>query len=196
MTSDEWVNSKVNTTNKDFLGLLWVIDLWLTNPIPEIHTLFFALWPLVCGSEILVTSVIMLQLNLIIVHTSKLVCHMYLSAILGIALYRKFWYKSLHTINFDNPVYRKTTEENVNLERDPSSVSMTSSVTMSTSVSANGAKRSYTSNTLATDVSEVSMAYTILLRIILEISAQASMWACKMEFWAWTPAQTNLTISF
>jgi hypothetical protein len=84
---------------------------------------------------------------------------MYLSAILGIALYRKFWYKSLHTINFDNPVYRKTTEENVNLERDPSSVSMTSSVTMSTSVSANGAKRSYTSNTLATDVSEVSMAY-------------------------------------
>ena len=111
------------------------------------------------GSEILVTSVIMLQLNLIIVHTSKLVYHMYLSAILGIALYRKFWYKSLHTINFDNPVYRKTTEENVNLERDPSSVSMTSSVTMSTSVSANGAKRSYTSNTLATDVSEVSMAY-------------------------------------
>lgn len=77
-----------------------------------------------------------------------------LLAILGIALYRKFWYKSLHTINFDNPVYRKTTEENVNLERDPSSVSMTSSVTMSTSVSANGAKRSYTSNTLATDVSE------------------------------------------
>ena len=127
------------------------------------------------GSEILVTSVIMLQLNLIIVHTSKLVYHMYLSAILGIALYRKFWYKSLHTINFDNPVYRKTTEENVNLERDPSSVSMTSSVTMSTSVSANGAKRSYTSNTLATDVSEVSMAYTILLHIILEISAQASM---------------------
>ena len=54
-------------------------------------------------------------------------------------------------------MYRKTTEEGVNLERDPSSVSMTSSVTMSTSVSAsaNGAKRSYTSNTLATDVSEV-----------------------------------------
>ena len=101
--------------------------------------------------------------------------HMYLSAILGIALYRKFWYKSLHTINFDNPVYRKTTEENVNLERDPSSVSMTSSVTMSTSVSANGAKRSYTSNTLATDVSEVRMASNLLLRIILGISAQASM---------------------
>merc|ERR1739838_977291 len=77
-----------------------------------------------------------------------------LLAILGIALYRKFWYKSLHTINFDNPVYRKTTEENVNLERDPSSFSMTSSVTMSKSASANGAKRSYTSNTLATDVSE------------------------------------------
>merc|ERR1712223_2312598 len=33
-------------------------------------------------------------------------------AIGGIALYRKFWYKSLHTIYFDNPVYRKTTEEN------------------------------------------------------------------------------------
>ncbi len=29
-----------------------------------------------------------------------------LSFVLGIALYKKFWYKSLHTINFDNPVYR------------------------------------------------------------------------------------------
>ena len=33
------------------------------------------------------------------------------------ALYRRFWYKSLHNINFDNPVYRpsKCTEENVNM---------------------------------------------------------------------------------
>lgn len=83
-----------------------------------------------------------------------------LLAILGIALYRKFWYKSLHSINFDNPVYRKTTEEAVNLERDPSSVSMTSSVvTMSNSSTAGGAKRSYTSNTLATDVSEVRFKF-------------------------------------
>ena len=83
-----------------------------------------------------------------------------LLAILGMALYRKFWYKSLHTINFDNPVYRKTTEDAVNLERDPSSVSMTSSVvTMSNnSNSMGGAKRSYTSNTLATDVSEVKIS--------------------------------------
>lgn len=78
-----------------------------------------------------------------------------LLAILGIALYRKFWYKSLHSINFDNPVYRKTTEEAVNLERDPSSVSMTSSVVTMSNSSNTGAKRSYTSNTLATDVSEV-----------------------------------------
>ena len=62
-------------------------------------------------------------------------------------------------------MYRKTTEEGVNLERDPSSVSMTSSVTMSTSVSAsaNGAKRSYTSNTLATDVSEVHYVFFQLI---------------------------------
>ena len=92
-----------------------------------------------------------------------------LLAIVGIALYRKFWSKSLHTINFDNPVYRKTAEENaaanaINLERDPSSVSMTSSmVTSSTSVLPNTAKRSYTSNTLATDVSEVN---TIVLATI------------------------------
>ena len=82
-----------------------------------------------------------------------------LLAILGMALYRKFWCKSLHSINFDNPVYRKSTEEAVNLERDPSSVSMTSSVTasnMSANSSVVGAKRSYTSNTLATDVSEVN----------------------------------------
>ena len=34
-----------------------------------------------------------------------------------VALYRRFWYKSLHNINFDNPVYRpsKCTEENVNM---------------------------------------------------------------------------------
>ena len=123
----------------------------------------------------------MSQLNLITVHTSKLY-HMYLSAILGIALYRKFWYKSLHTINFDNPVYRKTTEENVNLERDPSSVSMTSSVTMSTSVSANGAKRSYTSNTLATDVSEVSMAYTISYVIFWKFLHKPPCEHAKLDF--------------
>lgn len=70
----------------------------------------------------------------------------------GIALYKKFWYKSLHTINFDNPVYRKTTEEAVNLERDPSSVSMSSSLTLS-----GPPRRSYTSNTLATDLSEVQL---------------------------------------
>ena len=97
-----------------------------------------------------------------------------LLAILGMALYRKFWYKSLHTINFDNPVYRKTTEDAVNLERDPSSVSMTSSVvTMSNASGSNsvtnggsGAKRSYTSNTLATDVSEVRIQKLIFFMII------------------------------
>ena len=82
-----------------------------------------------------------------------------LLAILGMALYRKFWCKSLHSINFDNPVYRKSAEEAVNLERDPSSVSMTSTVTTSNMSASSsvvvGAKRSYTSNTLATDVSEV-----------------------------------------
>lgn len=78
-----------------------------------------------------------------------------LLAIVGIALYRKFWYKSLHTINFDNPVYRKTTEEAVNMERDPSSNSMASSVTVTTSNLSSSTRRSYTSNTLATDVSEV-----------------------------------------
>jgi len=81
-----------------------------------------------------------------------------LLAILGMALYRKFWCKSLHSINFDNPVYRKSAEEAVNLERDPSSVSMTSTVTTSNMSASSsvvvGAKRSYTSNTLATDVSE------------------------------------------
>ncbi len=25
---------------------------------------------------------------------------------LGVAVYRKFWYQTLHNINFDNPVYR------------------------------------------------------------------------------------------
>jgi hypothetical protein len=40
-----------------------------------------------------------------------------LSALVIVALYRRFWYKSLHNINFDNPVYRpsKCTEENVNM---------------------------------------------------------------------------------
>ena len=63
-------------------------------------------------------------------------------------------------------MYRKSTEEAVNLERDPSSVSMTSSVTasnMSANSSVIGAKRSYTSNTLATDVSEVIFVISIKL---------------------------------
>ena len=57
--------------------------------------------------------------------------------------------------------HRKTTEEAVNLERDPSSASMASSVTFSTTMStaSNVAKRSYTSNTLATDVSEVNIIF-------------------------------------
>ena len=59
--------------------------------------------------------------------------------------------------------HRKTTEEAVNLERDPSSASMASSVTFSTTMStaSNVAKRSYTSNTLATDVSEVNIIFLI-----------------------------------
>lgn len=78
-----------------------------------------------------------------------------LAALVGLAVYKKFWYKSLQSINFDNPVYRKTADEAVNLERDPSSVSMASSLTSTTS--APQAHRTFTSTTLVSDVSEMEV---------------------------------------
>ena len=100
------------------------------------------------------------------------------------ALYRRFWYKSLQNINFDNPVYRpsKCNEEHVNMpDREtsllpntdhqsigilqgfptvlPSGSSTTISFTSSDSSSNVGpnATRTFTSTTLVQDASEVRL---------------------------------------
>jgi len=100
------------------------------------------------------------------------------------ALYRRFWYKSLQNINFDNPVYRpsKGMEENVNMpDREtsllppqdhqhtigivqgfPTGLPSGSSTTISFTSSASSsnvdpsATRTFTSTTLVQDASEVT----------------------------------------
>eukprot|EP00095_Tigriopus_kingsejongensis_P002956 maker-scaffold243_size241480-snap-gene-1.20 protein:Tk02956 transcript:maker-scaffold243_size241480-snap-gene-1.20-mRNA-1 annotation:"lipophorin receptor" len=79
-----------------------------------------------------------------------------LIAILGIVLYRRCWYKSLQNINFDNPVYRKTTEEpmnNLSSARDTHS-SLASSLLSTPSTCPT--TRTFTSSTLAQDASEIT----------------------------------------
>jgi hypothetical protein len=90
---------------------------------------------------------------------------------LGVAVYRKFWYKTLHNINFDNPVYRKNTEEAVGMERGTngllSSSETASSITTNNSASTSTTTRTFTSTTLVSDASEVNFIYLISHLIVI-----------------------------
>jgi hypothetical protein len=89
---------------------------------------------------------------------------------LGVAVYRKFWYKTLHNINFDNPVYRKNTEEAVGMERGTNGL-LSSSETASSITTNNSASttttRTFTSTTLVSDASEVNFIYLISHLIVI-----------------------------
>ncbi|XP_059098508.1 very low-density lipoprotein receptor-like isoform X2 [Tigriopus californicus] len=81
-----------------------------------------------------------------------------LIAIIGIALYRRCWYKSLQTINFDNPVYRKATitdEPMSNLMSSRDTQSSLASSLLSTP-STCPTTRTFTSSTLAQEASEIT----------------------------------------
>ena len=77
---------------------------------------------------------------------------------LGIAVYRKYWFKTLQNINFDNPVYRKTTEESVNMERGTNGL-LTNSDTSASINNPTSTTRTFTSTTLVTDASEVTFVW-------------------------------------